>query len=66
MHAGELLIYLGFQLLAMDPLPLVFLSLMVVGYWVPNMRAKDASLARYAEFAAWKARTWCFLPRLPR
>lgn len=63
-YCGELLIYLGFQLLAQHWLPLLLLSAMVFGYWVPQMRRKDASLARYPEFAAWKARTWLFVPGL--
>lgn len=61
-YLGELLIYLGFQLLAMHWVPLLCLGLMVCCYWVPNMLRKDASLARYPEFAAWKARSWMIIP----
>merc|ERR1712012_965741 len=44
-------------------------SLAVVGaqtivLWRGNMASKDASLARYPEFASWKARTWQFIPLL--
>jgi protein-S-isoprenylcysteine O-methyltransferase Ste14 len=61
-YFGELLIYLGFSLLAMHWLPLVALGVFVVTTWVPNMRRKDASLSRYPEFAAYKARTKLIIP----
>jgi steroid 5-alpha reductase family enzyme len=61
-YLGELLIYLSFGLLARHWLPLAVLFLFVVAYWYPNMRKKDRSLARYAEFAAWKRRTKLFVP----
>ncbi len=61
-YLGELLIYLGFGLLAMHWLPIVLLSLFVILYWWPNMRRKDRSLARYADFAQYKAQSWLFLP----
>jgi hypothetical protein len=34
---GELLIYLSFALLAQHWLPLVWLAVMVGGYWYPSM-----------------------------
>ena len=61
-YFGELLIYLGFGLLAMHWLPLVVIALFLAVVWVPNMRRKDRSLSRYAEFAAWKKRTKLFIP----
>jgi protein-S-isoprenylcysteine O-methyltransferase Ste14 len=61
-YLGELLIYLAFALLAMHWLPLVLLLAFVVVYWLPNMRRKDASLARYPEFAAYKQRSKLLLP----
>jgi len=30
--------------------------------WIPNILKKDKSLQRYPEFAAWKARSWRFIP----
>jgi steroid 5-alpha reductase family enzyme len=63
-YFGELLIYLGFALLAMHWLPLVLLALFVIVYWVPNMRRKDRSLARYPGFAEYKAHTRLFIPLL--
>jgi steroid 5-alpha reductase family enzyme len=63
-YFGELLIYLGFALLALHWLPIVILALFVAVYWYPNMRKKDRSLARYPEFPAWKSRTKLFIPFL--
>lgn len=63
-YFGELLIYLSFALLAMHWLPLMILALFVLGYWLPNMRRKDRSLARHDGFEAYRARSWLFLPLL--
>ena len=61
-YFGELLIYLGFVAIPMHWLPLSALGAMIVGYWVPNMLKKDASLSRYPEWAEYKARSWRFIP----
>jgi len=61
-YFGELLIYLAFALLARHWLPLVILALFVAAYWLPNMRRKDRSLARYPEFAAYRQRSKLFIP----
>jgi protein-S-isoprenylcysteine O-methyltransferase Ste14 len=61
-YFGELLIYLSFALLAMHWLPILLLAAFVMVYWLPNMRRKDASLARYPEFAAYKRRAKLFIP----
>jgi protein-S-isoprenylcysteine O-methyltransferase Ste14 len=61
-YFGELLIYLGFGLLARHWLAIAVLFLFVAAYWIPNMLRKDRSLARYPEFAAWKQRTKLFVP----
>jgi steroid 5-alpha reductase family enzyme len=61
-YFGELLIYLGFGLLAMHWVPLVVIGLYVILYWYPNMRRKDRSLSRYPGFAEWKSRTKLFIP----
>lgn len=63
-YLGELLIYLSFALLAMHWLPIVLLAAFVIVYWLPNMRRKDRSLARYPTFAAYRARTKLFIPGL--
>ena len=61
-YLGELLIYLGFGLLAMHWLPIVLLAAFVIVYWLPRMRAKDRSLAAYAGFPEYKRRTRLLVP----
>ena len=61
-YFGELLIYLGFVAIPMHWFPLSALGVMIVGYWVPNMLKKDASLSRYPGWADYKARSWRFIP----
>lgn len=61
-YLGELLIYLGFSLLAAHWFPLAVLALFVATVWLPNMRRKDASLSRYPEFADYRARTKLLVP----
>ena len=56
-YFGELLIYLGFGLLAMHWLPIAILAGWVGGGWIPRMVKKDRSLARYPEFSDYKRRT---------
>lgn len=63
-YFGELLIYLGFGLLAMHWLPLLVILLFMMIIWFPNMHKKDRSLSRYPDFAAYKARSKLFLPFL--
>jgi steroid 5-alpha reductase family enzyme len=63
-YFGELLIYLGFSLLAMHWLPILVIVLYIVGVWFPNMLKKDKSLARYPEFAEYKRKSKLFIPFL--
>ncbi len=63
-YLGELLIYVGFGALAMHWAPFAVLALWLAVVWLPNMRAKDRSLARYPEFESWQRRSWLFLPPL--
>ena len=61
-YFGELLIYGGFSALAMHWIPFVALGLFFAVVWVPNMRKKDASLARYPEFATYRRRSAWLIP----
>jgi len=63
-YFGELLIYLGFGLLAMHWAPIAVIGLYLIVVWLPNMRRKDRSLARYPEFEDYRARTPLFIPFL--
>ena len=63
-YFGELLIYLGFGLLAMHWAPILVIGLFLAVIWIPNMLKKDRSLSRYPEFQAYKERTKLFIPFL--
>ncbi|MCG2784801.1 MAG: DUF1295 domain-containing protein [Anaerolineae bacterium] len=63
-YFGELLIYLGFGLLAMHWIPLAVIALYLVIVWFPNMLKKDKSLARYPGFAEYKRKSKLFIPFL--
>jgi protein-S-isoprenylcysteine O-methyltransferase Ste14 len=63
-YLGELLIYLSFAVLALHWAPLLIVALFLVIVWIPNMRRKDRSLARYAAFTTYKNRTFMLFPKL--
>jgi protein-S-isoprenylcysteine O-methyltransferase Ste14 len=63
-YFGELLVYGVFALLARHWLPFVILALVVAIEWLPNMRRKDASLARYPQFAEYEKNSRKFIPFL--
>lgn len=63
-YFGEFLIYSSFSMLALHGLPWVAFGILIVAAWIPYMRAKEKSLSRYPEFAAYKARTRLFIPFL--
>ena len=63
-YLGEILIYSSFALLACHWLPWLILSAFVSIIFVPNMRKKDQSLARYPEFASYQAQSGLILPKL--
>lgn len=63
-YFGELLIYLGFTLLAFHWAPPLILLFILVTEWIPNMRRKDESLSRYPEFGDYERRTKLFIPYL--
>ena len=61
-YLGELFIYLGFSLLALDWTPLLALLCFVFIIWIPNMYKKDKSLAKYPDFKKYKSNTKKFIP----
>ena len=61
-YFGELLIYVSFAVLAMHWIPILFLSLMMIIVWFPNMVRKERSLSRYPGFADYKHRSSLFIP----
>lgn len=63
-YLGEFMIYLSFALLSAHWIPLVVLALFIAVIWLPNMRRKDRSLARYPEFAEYRQKHKMFIPGL--
>ena len=61
-YLGELLIYLGFSLLALSWIPIIALILFISVIWIPNMIKKDKSLSRYDEFTDYKKNTNLLFP----
>lgn len=63
-YFGELLIYLGFSLLALSWIPIAVIALYLIVIWFPNMRKKENSLSRYPEFGDYQKRSKLFIPFL--
>lgn len=65
-YLGEMMLYGSFALLAGHWLPWTVLAVVWGGVFVPNMLRKEQSMARYPEWAAYKARSGFLLPWLGR
>jgi protein-S-isoprenylcysteine O-methyltransferase Ste14 len=63
-YLGEMLLYGSFAVVAGHWVPWAVLAWVWLGVFVPNMLRKEASMSRYPEWAAYKARTGFLLPRL--
>jgi steroid 5-alpha reductase family enzyme len=63
-YLGEILIYLPFAILAMHWLPYAIQAIFIAFVFIPNMLKKDQSLARYPEFATYKANSGLLFPKL--
>ena len=65
-YLGELMIYLGFGLLAYQwawvPMTVLILFLGII--WIPNMKKKDQSLSRYPEFETYRNNTGLLFPKI--
>ncbi len=61
-YLGEMMLYGSFALLVGHWFPYVVLAWVWLGVFTPNMLAKEASMARYPEWAAYKARTGMVIP----
>lgn len=64
-YLGEILIYSSFAALSMHWLPFVVLAIFFLGIFLPNMRKKDRSMSRYADWNDYVGRTGLLLPRFP-
>jgi protein-S-isoprenylcysteine O-methyltransferase Ste14 len=65
-YLGEMMIYGSYALLVGHWAAWTILLVIWIVEFVPNMLAKEASLSRYPEWAAYRARTGALLPRLLR
>jgi len=61
-YLGEIMIYASFALMVSHWLPWVVLAWVWLGLFAVNMTLKEASMSRYPEWAAYKARTWWLVP----
>ena len=61
-YFGELLIYLGFGLLAKHWVPILVLLLFIIVIWIPNIRKKEKSLSRYPNFNDYRKRSSFIIP----
>lgn len=61
-YLGEMVIYASFALMVGHWLPVLVLTWVWLGVFVPNMVLKEVSLARYPEWADYRARSWWLLP----
>jgi protein-S-isoprenylcysteine O-methyltransferase Ste14 len=65
-YLGEMLIYGSFALLAWHWLAGLILAWVWLGLFAVNMAVKEASMSRYPQWPAYRARTGWLLPRLRR
>lgn len=63
-YLGEMMLYSAFASLVGHWLPWLVLGWVWTGVFLPNMVMKEASMARYPEWAAYRARTGMLLPRV--
>ncbi len=61
-YLGEMMIYGSFAMMVWHWLPMVVLAWVWLGLFAVNMVLKEASMARYPEWAVYKKRTWWLLP----
>jgi protein-S-isoprenylcysteine O-methyltransferase Ste14 len=65
-YLGEMMIYLSFALMVWHWLPFLVLAWVWGGVFAVNMVHKEASMARYPEWADYRRRTGWLLPRISR
>lgn len=62
-YLGEMLIYLGFALLALNWLPFVALAYWW-SYFFINMLRKEKSISRYSGYKEWTKKSWLLFPKI--
>jgi protein-S-isoprenylcysteine O-methyltransferase Ste14 len=65
-YLGEMLVYASFAIVAGHWAPWLVLGWVWTAVFLPNMLRKEASMSRYPEWTAYRARTGMLLPRLLR
>lgn len=63
-YLGELMIYIGFALLAGTWIAFIGIAAFFAGAFIPNMAKKDKSLSRFPEFAAYKKTSGLLFPKI--
>ncbi len=63
-YLGEILIYASFAMMVWHWLPIIVLAWVWIGLFAVNMVMKEASMSRYADWDAYKQRSWWLLPRI--
>ena len=61
-YLGEMVLYGSFAVVAGHWIPWLVPAWVWLALFVPNMLGKEASMSRYPEWAAYKARTGMLLP----
>ena len=63
-YTGEMMLYASFAVVAGHWVPWLVLALVWSLVFLPNILRKEASMARYPEWTAYRARTGLLLPRI--
>ena len=63
-YLGEILTYMGYAIIAWNPIPFVVNLVWILAFFVPNMAKKDRAMSRDPGFAEYQHRTGLLLPRL--
>jgi len=64
-YFGETIMYFGFGIWSCNYIVIPLFSTVWLFLFIPNMRAKEASMSRYPQWKAWHDRTGFFFPWLP-
>lgn len=62
-YLGEILVYLGFNIISQHWLPFLCQAGIIAFFFYPNMMKKEQSLSRYEDFKNYQAKTWLLLPK---
>ena len=61
-YLGEMMIYASFAMMVWHPFPVLVLACVWLGLFAVNMVLKEASMARYPEWADYKKNSWWLIP----